>query len=361
MDQNEWVVHVVHVAVPCGDGAIYLLCKGFVGEKAIVHKAVLIDGGRPMDEGAKALSDAIDRINEKYEFSPTGLFEDPFQAKGAANPRRSLRFDAIVITHWDEDHHLGVQGILAKGYEKSYRTLLAPSVTVTAPLEPLDTFLTRFGTVDCEGNKQPPGVNKKRKASGPAKPPADDDDAVDDSPDPDPGDGKPKGGGGGTPPKTNVPKEKWPKYGAVFLPCWYCKYDMAALKKVPAQGDKPDTLAFDLDDANKRQEVINKVKHTDQAKEFDSLKTTLYVPCSVSKDYAGPFRHGSGDQHRYLRNLGFMTDYQSRNDFACFWYKSAHPPLPLFYPGPPPVSDMMQLQQKSQIGRSKSSQIGHCQ
>jgi aromatic ring-opening dioxygenase LigB subunit len=32
---------------------------------------------------------------------------------------KSLRFDAIVITHWDSDHYEGVFGILQKGFEES--------------------------------------------------------------------------------------------------------------------------------------------------------------------------------------------------------------------------------------------------
>lgn len=250
----SWVVHVVHIAVPCGDGAIYLYCRqdGNV-KKPVVHRAVLIDGGRPMGDGSEALRLSIMRINLDYDFAEKCYFEDPYQ-ETTGTPSRSLRFDAIVVTHWDEDHHLGVLGLIAAGYEKSFQA-----------------FGIRKTLQDFCGEKAKPCHSDNATKSS----------------------------------------------GAVFLPCWYCKYDYGSLKAKVKPNSEPTFMTFDnkgpLSDAYK---MIEENGSTG----LEKLKTTLYVPCSVSTAFVGPFRHGLGDSHRFLRKLGELGEYKATTDLASFLY-----------------------------------------
>ncbi|KAL8692916.1 MAG: hypothetical protein Q9218_002142 [Villophora microphyllina] len=98
-------VHSHHINIDVGDSAIHLLVddsaakdnSNDVADQPVIHNAVLIDGGRTT--GLEAIKSCIERIESSYTFWPT---------KTAGK----LKFDAIMITHWDFDHWGGVRALL---------------------------------------------------------------------------------------------------------------------------------------------------------------------------------------------------------------------------------------------------------
>jgi len=101
---------------------IHLLVDVGVTPKRI-YNAVLIDGGMPGLTYQKIV-EVIERIERSgyYDFDPNGHF-----GPGTGN----LRFDSIVITHWDKDHWGGVRDLLLYGY----RTDVAAHPQITAALQ----------------------------------------------------------------------------------------------------------------------------------------------------------------------------------------------------------------------------------
>jgi len=104
-----WMVESYHINVRVGDCAIHLLIKREYTSKEI-HSAVLIDGGFNSIEipeidlsaaGDQPIKRMITWINTSGRYTFAG---------GAT----TLKFDTIVITHWDNDHWGGIVGILAK-------------------------------------------------------------------------------------------------------------------------------------------------------------------------------------------------------------------------------------------------------
>ncbi|KAL6805021.1 hypothetical protein GGI42DRAFT_367913 [Trichoderma sp. SZMC 28013] len=90
---TDWIVETYAVNVGLGDGTIYLLVKVENNARSI-ESAVLIDGGT--DKGAIHLQTAINDIDKMYYPNNNG----------------HLRFNAIVVTHWDEDHYRGVEALI---------------------------------------------------------------------------------------------------------------------------------------------------------------------------------------------------------------------------------------------------------
>jgi hypothetical protein len=79
----------------------------------VVYRAVLVDGGKSRNKATASIQKIIGFINREYDFVDNENFEGPYGRD------KSLRFDAIVITHWDSDHYEGVFGTLQKGFEES--------------------------------------------------------------------------------------------------------------------------------------------------------------------------------------------------------------------------------------------------
>lgn len=100
MSSNRMQVHSWHINIKIGDSTILLLVDegGLVGDlvlpKPKVVSAVLIDGGERHD--VQAIKDVIKKIEDDYDL-PSG--------------DSNLKFDSIVITHWDSDHWEGVSGL----------------------------------------------------------------------------------------------------------------------------------------------------------------------------------------------------------------------------------------------------------
>jgi hypothetical protein len=107
---TAWRVHTWQLNIGVGDSAIHLLVdeRDSLGgqRKPEVQRAVLIDGGEKMTSSEK-IRNAITMIERQYDF--------PVGANG------QLRFDSIVITHWDSDHYEGIQGLLEEDYANQIR------------------------------------------------------------------------------------------------------------------------------------------------------------------------------------------------------------------------------------------------
>jgi hypothetical protein len=83
-------VHSWHINIGVGDCAIHLaVSEG--GPKPRIMSAVWIDGGTRGGTGIAAIKKTINEIRDKYDTS--GLDYDP-------NDMDTMRFDAIVVTHW---------------------------------------------------------------------------------------------------------------------------------------------------------------------------------------------------------------------------------------------------------------------
>jgi len=111
MGTEVWRVHTWQLNIGVGDSAIHLLVDERAGlggtPKPVVQRAVLIDGGEGLDSWEKIWS-AMTKIEEVYAF--------PLAANN------QLRFDSIVITHWDSDHYQGILGLLQADYRNTIET-----------------------------------------------------------------------------------------------------------------------------------------------------------------------------------------------------------------------------------------------
>lgn len=103
------VYHVdsYHINVEMGDGAIHLLLQltepdGDFLVPARVLSAVLIDGGHNRHAGLQNLKDTIQTIIDLGYDDKDG---NPIDNRDESH---CLKFDAIIVTHWDQDHWYGM-------------------------------------------------------------------------------------------------------------------------------------------------------------------------------------------------------------------------------------------------------------
>jgi ribonuclease BN (tRNA processing enzyme) len=108
--------HSFHINIGVGDGSIHLLVdvsKTDVKPQGKVVQAILIDGGEGHGEYVANIFSTVDRIKLEYEFP--------------ADDGDELKFDSIIVTHWDSDHYGGLIRFLrlgfVDGYEKANRVL----------------------------------------------------------------------------------------------------------------------------------------------------------------------------------------------------------------------------------------------
>jgi glyoxylase-like metal-dependent hydrolase (beta-lactamase superfamily II) len=123
--------HFINIGI--GDGAVHVLLEKKNNKPQCIVRTVLIDGG--LETAKETLAAAISDIRKKYH--------------------TQFRFDAIVITHWDEDHYGAVTEMLyldakATG-ESTYidrnRTKVYLPWTGWNKIPPKGKFkLTEFGT-----------------------------------------------------------------------------------------------------------------------------------------------------------------------------------------------------------------------
>jgi beta-lactamase superfamily II metal-dependent hydrolase len=95
---SSYHVHSYHLNVGSGDSAIHLLIADGGAGNIFVERAVLVDGGPSL--GYPVLDEAIKRITARYNLIT--------HWKG----KKQLQFDAIVVTHWDDDHWHGHKHLL---------------------------------------------------------------------------------------------------------------------------------------------------------------------------------------------------------------------------------------------------------
>lgn len=99
-----------HINVEQGDSAIHLLVeyKENKPEVRTIKKAVMVDAG-PGGGFATNISDTLMEIAKS-----NGIIK----WKQGKSKNTSLKLDAIIITHWDDDHYAGLETLLTKDLEK---------------------------------------------------------------------------------------------------------------------------------------------------------------------------------------------------------------------------------------------------
>lgn len=112
MSAPDISVHSLHINIGTGDSAIHLLVDLTTAGRPTVLRACLIDGGE-CQESVKAIKTTIDKIKERYTV-PTS-HNDP--AAGI------MRFDSVVITHWDTDHYKGIVLLMKDDFERQLQDI----------------------------------------------------------------------------------------------------------------------------------------------------------------------------------------------------------------------------------------------
>ncbi|KAH6611486.1 hypothetical protein Trco_001506 [Trichoderma cornu-damae] len=89
------IIESFHINVGLGDSAIHVLCT----ETLEFKKAVFIDGGTGAADAVTNIIGTIKQLEKRY---------------GLDKKKLKLRFIAVVITHWDEDHWKGIDVLLQR-------------------------------------------------------------------------------------------------------------------------------------------------------------------------------------------------------------------------------------------------------
>ncbi|KAI5811785.1 hypothetical protein DFH27DRAFT_44001 [Peziza echinospora] len=124
MATDLYRVDSYHFNVGQGDGAIHILCKLVTGKKPTVERAVLCDGG----DGGKHLTNL-----QKFIYTDYAVIYD-IPTKGVP-----LKFDSIIITHWDDDHCNGIVDLIKKDWEAFFNTKRKPINDKAVAPGPVDT------------------------------------------------------------------------------------------------------------------------------------------------------------------------------------------------------------------------------
>lgn len=106
---DNYEIHSLHINVGNGDGAIHLLVEpGATGKPNIVHRAILVDGGKPT--AVDQIQRTIKYIEDAYQIvDPDGNAQTDTTL---ATPVPQLRFDGIVVSRWAIDHSAGVLALI---------------------------------------------------------------------------------------------------------------------------------------------------------------------------------------------------------------------------------------------------------
>ena len=116
---NAFGVDSLHINVEAGDAAVHLQLQtaGSGIQKPVVLKAVLIDGG----DNAHKAPDTVKKVFDEYLIDKAGLAKNPPEFNGKYTwPDNKVKFDAVIITHWDSDHYKGlvklmIDDVIAQG------------------------------------------------------------------------------------------------------------------------------------------------------------------------------------------------------------------------------------------------------
>lgn len=142
-------VDVYHLNIGTGDAAIYYLVQhpppnlkiANPGILPYIHRACLIDGGKAA--GATQILNFLLKVSERYQFS---------KSQGGRTNLLFPPFDAIVITHWDNDHYGGVLDLISGDvkavWERSYPSPAWNEKTQTFAADPYEatraTWVTQY-------------------------------------------------------------------------------------------------------------------------------------------------------------------------------------------------------------------------
>ncbi|THC90018.1 hypothetical protein EYZ11_010520 [Aspergillus tanneri] len=108
---TSYAVDSLHINVGAGDSAIHLLVENPDADKPKVMRACLIDGGKPNKDPPQKIRDTIERIENEY---------DLFNHK---SDKGYMRFDSVVITHWDDDHFGGIDQLIQGDFQSQFESL----------------------------------------------------------------------------------------------------------------------------------------------------------------------------------------------------------------------------------------------
>lgn len=111
-----------------GDSAIHLLVDD--ATPPVVYNAVLIDGGLNTSAVLERIKDCIRWIEDRNNYS--------IQAGVPGEDPALLRFDSVVVTHWDEDHWGGVRQLIKDGCKVALKTNVELQNIVTKSLSGID-------------------------------------------------------------------------------------------------------------------------------------------------------------------------------------------------------------------------------
>ncbi|MCJ1355364.1 MAG: hypothetical protein MMC33_005355 [Icmadophila ericetorum] len=146
-------VDSLHINVEAGDAAVHLLIQiaglGIAASKPTVIKAIIIDGG---DNTHKA-PDTVQKV-----FDETLLTKYTW-------PNNAVKFDAVIITHWDSDHYKGLVKLMIDDIlEQQGRTPPVPDDNIqisffkyvgTQRLNPQTTLFCPYWNVTGRGKAKP--------------------------------------------------------------------------------------------------------------------------------------------------------------------------------------------------------------
>ncbi|GAP85316.1 putative transcriptional activator srcap-like protein [Rosellinia necatrix] len=122
----------IHVSVGAGDSAIHLLVQHLpAGGKPVVKRACLIDGGIA-SAARQDLKPTIEDIYSKYDL-PDHKSASPY-----------MRFDSVVITHWDDDHYAGIRQLIWYDFDDQLQELIGSGKTVTEAYKELEKKQSRL-------------------------------------------------------------------------------------------------------------------------------------------------------------------------------------------------------------------------
>ncbi|KAK6338299.1 hypothetical protein TWF730_002363 [Orbilia blumenaviensis] len=148
---TDYGVDSFHISIGVGDCAIHLLLSNTKNAKPTVLQAILIDGGLSKAPSNLAkITQAISWIEQKYTLGTVNCSDG------------KLRFDSVMVSHWDQDHYQGIIGLLQADIET--QAAASPSTNV-AQLR-LSTYLNYDSSGDPLSIFYAPYTNLQRAGIG---------------------------------------------------------------------------------------------------------------------------------------------------------------------------------------------------
>lgn len=130
MSASTYGINSIHINIGQGDCAIHLLIENPRDVRPIIHRATLFDGGEGDSNNISRIKNTIAAIQRDYTL-----------------PSGTLKFDSVVVTHWDSDHYKGVL------------KLIEEDLGAQLPKEPkpdeVDKLLCRYFKYDGNDRKKP--------------------------------------------------------------------------------------------------------------------------------------------------------------------------------------------------------------